>query len=53
MNTIVMVDEDGTYSITLEDDVHTLDEVMQRLVKPVLLAATYQPGSIREYIPDE
>ena len=53
MTSIEYVNEYGCFTISLPKDDMTINEVMQELVKPVLLAATYQPESINEYIPEE
>ena len=52
MTSITFKNEYGEYTVTLKDNIVSLDDVMQELVKPVLLAATYQPGNINEYIPE-
>ena len=53
MTSITLSTQDGNYTISLPKDDMNIDEVMQELIKPVLLAATYQPENINEYIPEE
>ena len=53
MTSITLSTQHGNYTISLPKDDMNINEVMQELVKPVLLAATYQPESINEYIPEE
>jgi hypothetical protein len=53
MTSITFCNQNGNYTISLPKDDMTVDEVMQELVKPVLLAVTYQPENINEYIPEE
>ena len=53
MTSITFSTQDGTFTISLPKKDMNIDEVMQELVKPVLLAATYQPENINDYIPEE
>jgi hypothetical protein len=53
MTSITFCNQHGNFTISLPKDDMNLNEVMQELIKPVLLAATYQPENINEYIPDE
>ena len=52
MTKIEFTNEYGTYTIELNRDLETVDDVMQWLVKPVLVAATYQLENIEDYIPE-
>ena len=52
MTSIEFENEFGRYTIIIEEDIEKLQDVMQELVKPVLLAVGYQPENINEYIPD-
>jgi hypothetical protein len=53
MTSITFCNQHGNFTISLPKDDMIINEVMQELVKPVLLAATYQPENINEYISDE
>ena len=53
MTSLTFRTQDGTFTINLPKNEMTVDEVMQELVKPILLAATYQSENINEYIPEE
>jgi len=46
---IELRNDNGAYKISLEDFPHTLGELMDDMVIPVLLAAGYQPKSIDDY----
>ena len=52
MTSIEFENEYGRYTISMEEDIVQIDNVMQELVKPLLLAAGFQPESVSEYIPD-
>ena len=53
MRKITLEDEHGTYSIELTDDLATLSAVVSDLIIPVLLAAGYQPETIKDCIGGE
>lgn len=46
---IELQDENGTYRITLENPPATVDEVIEEMVIPALLAAGYSRQSIDSY----
>jgi len=51
MTKITLETINGYFTVELSEDVVFLDDVMQDLVKPILLAAGYQPENINDYIP--
>lgn len=46
-----MTDTNGTYTIETNEEYVELGDVIEMLIKPVLLAATFHPNSIEKYIP--
>jgi len=42
--------DDTTYSVELNEQLESLKEVVDRLIVPVLLAATFSPVTIKQYI---
>ena len=52
MTSIEFMNEYGSYTISMVEDIVQLDTVMQELVKPMLLAVGYQAENVDEYIPD-
>ena len=53
MTSITFENENGMYTISLIDNVVLLDDVMRDLIRPILLAAGYQPENINDYITDD
>ena len=52
MTSITLSTQYGNYTISLEQDEMCIDAVITDLINPLLLAAGYQPNSIREWIPE-
>lgn len=55
MSKITYENPNGTYSVEVPDDLSWIDVesfggVVDHLIVPVMLAASYQPGTIKEYI---
>lgn len=50
MTSITLSTQDGNYTISLGKDDMNMEEVMGDLIRPLLLAAGYQPETISEYI---
>jgi hypothetical protein len=42
--------EDGVYSIEVPKYGLSMDDMVQDILKPLLLAAGYQPGTVEEYL---
>jgi len=53
MMSIVLTDSNGTYTVKLDREFVTLEEYIELLVKPVLLAAGFHPDSINRYIDND
>lgn len=52
MSKITLENEFGTYTIDSKKEVEHINDVMDYLVMPLLLAAGYQPSTIKEGIED-
>jgi hypothetical protein len=50
---ITLTDTNGTFSVTLNEDFYTLDEIISLLVKPVLLAASFSEEQLDKYFVKE
>ena len=50
MTSITFYSQYGEYSITVNKDDMNMEEIMGELVRPLLLAAGFQPENISEYI---
>lgn len=50
---ITLVDTNGGYTISLNNDFETLDEYVELLIKPVLRAAGFQEDSLDKYFVKE
>jgi len=50
---LTLTNEFGSYSVTVNDDGLTMPVLIQRLVKPVLLAAGYHPNTVDKYFPED
>ena len=50
---ISLTDTNGTYSITLNEDFVTLEEIIALLVKPILLAASFSEEQLDKYFVKE
>lgn len=50
MQKVTYQDDAGTYEITLEHPVVTLTDVLDFLIKPVLIAAGYSPVNVDELV---
>jgi hypothetical protein len=50
---ISMTDTNGTYTIETNEEYVELGEIIEMLIKPVLLAATFHPATIEKYIPSD
>ena len=50
---ITLVDTNGGYTISLNNDFETLDEYVELLIKPVLRAAGFQEDSLYKYFVKE
>ena len=46
---ITLTDQNGTYSISTNESYDTLDEYIEMLIKPVLLAATFSPALLDKF----
>lgn len=53
MTTLELTNADGSFCVSLQKDCATIEEIHEFLVVPVLLAAGYQPETIREFYDDE
>lgn len=49
---IQLENRNGTYRIEASDDLQTLAEVVDLLIRPVLLAASYTENTVDDYIGD-
>ena len=47
--TMTLENEHGKYSVTVNEDHLNLDGVIQRLLEPLLLAASYSEKTISDY----
>ena len=50
---ISLTDTNGSYSISLDRDFETLDETIELLIKPILLAAGFCEAQLDEYFVKE
>lgn len=55
MSKLIYENQNGTYTVEVPDDlewidVETFGGVVDSLIVPLMLAATFQPGTIKEYI---
>ena len=48
MTSITITDQYGTYTVTKNDDDMTIGDVIEYLVKPVLLACGYSNSNVKE-----
>jgi len=48
---MTLKNEGGEYSVTIVYELMDLPTLMQDLVRPLLLAAGYHPGSVDEQVP--
>ena len=52
MTKLTLETEESTILIMVPQKSISIDAAMQDLIKPILLAAGYQPENINEYIPN-
>ena len=50
MTSITLYNQYGDYTISLNEDDLNMDDMFSELIKPLLLAAGYQPENIDEYL---
>jgi hypothetical protein len=53
MTSITLSTQYGNYTISLGTDDLDMEHMIVELVVPLLLAAGYQPDTIKEWIPEE
>jgi hypothetical protein len=47
---ITLTDTNGTYTIEIDKEFVHMEEYIELLIKPVLLAAGFHPDTIKKYI---
>jgi len=50
MRKIELTNEDGKYTIEIEEDIEFIGDYIDYLVRPVLLAAGFQQDNVNEFL---